>query len=171
MIQRVVFGQRVFRNDTLTGGGVTGSKTIYICGSRRFALISLGQMHIGRKRRKFDPHRHSDCNQNSRARPDARALRQPDAHRGHRHGQSLAGAARVGRVSKHRGLGLPFNCSRRARFSSWRYAITSCCCRFIQPASTTSRNCHVCRVMARFTVPTGTETAQTSRASPLASPS
>jgi len=45
-------------------------RTIYTCGSRHFALISLGQMHVGRKRRKFDPHRHSACNRNARARPD-----------------------------------------------------------------------------------------------------
>jgi hypothetical protein len=49
------------------GGGVTGSETIYICESRRFALISLGEMHVRQKRRKFDPHRPGGCNQNIHA--------------------------------------------------------------------------------------------------------
>jgi hypothetical protein len=44
-----------------TGGGVTASETIYICESRRFTLISLGEMHVRRKRRKFDPHRPGGC--------------------------------------------------------------------------------------------------------------
>ena len=71
------------------GGGVTGSETIYISRPVISCPVSLVEMHVWRKRKKFDPHRHSDCNQNTRARPDARAWRQPDAHRGHRQGPSL----------------------------------------------------------------------------------
>ncbi len=51
--------------DTLTGGGETGSETVYSCESRRIALISLVQMHVQRKRRKFDPHRPGGCDGNS----------------------------------------------------------------------------------------------------------
>ncbi len=35
----------------------------------------------------------------------------------------------------------PPSCSRSARFSSWRYSITSCWCRLTQPAKISIRNC------------------------------
>ena len=54
---------------TLTGGGETGSETVYFCRSRRLALISLAETHVDRERRKFDPHRPGGCNRNSRAHP------------------------------------------------------------------------------------------------------
>src|ERR1022692_285099 len=37
-------------------------------------------------------------------------------------------------------LGLPPSCSRRTRFSSWRYSTTACWCRLIQPATAMRRN-------------------------------
>ena len=37
-------------------------------------------------------------------------------------------------------LGFPPSCSRRIRFSSWRYSMTACWCRLIQPATAMSRN-------------------------------
>ena len=60
-----------------SGGGVTASETIYICVSCRFTLISLDEMHVRRKRRKFDPHRPGACNQNTHAPPGASVASSP----------------------------------------------------------------------------------------------
>src|ERR1022692_4433881 len=53
---------------------------------------------------------------------------------------SLALRASRMRWASVKRLGLPPSCSRRMRFSSWRYSITACWCRLIQPATAMSRN-------------------------------
>src|ERR1022692_2156002 len=53
---------------------------------------------------------------------------------------SLALRASRMRWASVKHLGLPPSCSRRMRFSSWRYSITACWCRLIQPATAISSN-------------------------------
>src|ERR1022692_2020213 len=53
---------------------------------------------------------------------------------------SLALRASRMRWASVKGLGLPPSCSRRMRFSSWRYSMTAYWCRLIQPATAMSRN-------------------------------
>ena len=53
---------------------------------------------------------------------------------------SLALRASRMRWASVKGLGLPPSCSRRMRFSSWKYSITACWCRLIQPATAISSN-------------------------------
>src|ERR1022692_3802916 len=48
---------------------------------------------------------------------------------------SLALRASRMRWASVKRLGLPPSCSRRTRFSSWRYSMTVCWCRLIQPAT------------------------------------
>src|ERR1017187_2320052 len=72
--------------------------------------------------------------------PESSGVRRGANFPGRARPTSLALRASRMRWATVKRLGLPPSCSRRMRSSSWRYSITACWCRLIQPATAMSRN-------------------------------